>query len=73
MNVRQNLNKAEINNLNDTAGDFLNFVQLFGNKLKVCEFVNLWMVEDSIQSLDTITCGIFQICIYDNPEVNSKY
>ena len=30
------------------------------------------MVEDSIQSLDTITCGIFQICIYDNPEVNSK-
>ena len=33
------------------------------------------MVEDPIQSLDTVTCGIFQIYFYDNlfnPDVNSK-
>ena len=35
MNARKNLNKAETNNLNDTARDFLNFVLSFGNKLKV--------------------------------------
>ena len=32
------------------------------------------MVEDPIQSLDTVTCGIFQIHFYDNlfnPDVNS--
>ena len=33
------------------------------------------MVEDSIQSLDTVTCGKFQIYFYDNlfnPNVNTK-
>ena len=34
------------------------------------------MVEDPIQSLDTVTCGIFQIYFYDNfydtPDVNNK-
>ena len=33
------------------------------------------MVEDSIQSLDMVTCGKFQIYFYDNlfnPDVNTK-
>ena len=33
MNTCKNLNKAEVVNLSDTAGDFSYFFQLFGNKL----------------------------------------
>ena len=34
--------------------------------LKLRGFVNLWVVEDRIQDLDSVTCGIFQIYFYDN-------
>ena len=33
------------------------------------------MVEDRVQNLDSVTCGIFQIYFYDNlfnPDENSK-
>ena len=33
------------------------------------------MVEDRVQNLNSVTCGIFQICFYDNlfsPDENSK-
>lgn len=45
---------------------FFYFVQSFANKLKLHEFINLWMIEDPIQNLDTVTCGIFHIYFYDN-------
>ena len=61
LNACKNLTKNELDNLSDTARDFFYFVQSFGNKLKICNFVNLWVVEDRIQDLDTVTCGIFQI------------
>ena len=44
-------------------------------ELKLCDFVNLSVVEDRIQDLDSITCGIFQINFYDNlfnPNKNCK-
>ena len=41
-------------------------VQVFGNKLKLINFVNIWMVEDRVQSLDSVTCGIFQLYFYNN-------
>ena len=75
MNMCKNLNKAEIDNLSDTARDFSYFLKSFGNKLKVCNFVNLWMVQDTIQSLNTVTCGIVQISFYNklfDLDVNSK-
>ena len=59
-NPCKNLNKAEIDDLSDPARDLFYFVQSFGSKLKVSGFAILWMVEDTIQSLDTVTCGIFQ-------------
>ena len=71
----KNWSKNELDSLSDTALEFFYFVQLFGNKLKVCEFVNLWLLEDQIQEFYSITCGIFQIYLYDNlfnPDVNSK-
>ena len=51
------------------------FVQAFGIKLKLRNFVNTWMVEDRLQDLDSSTCGMFQLHFYDNlfnPNKNSK-
>ena len=75
MNTCKHLNKAEVDNFSDTARDFFCFIQSFENKLKIRDFVDLQMVEDSIQSLDMVTCGKFQIYFYDNlfnPDVNTK-
>lgn len=64
MKACKNLSSVEINNLSDTARDFFCFVQSFGNELKVHDFANLWMEEDPIRNLDTVT--IFQIHCYNN-------
>ena len=69
------LSKKEIDSLSDTAIDFFYFVQAFGIKLKLKSFVNIWMVEDRIQDLDSNTCRIFQVYFYENlfnPNQNSK-
>ena len=61
--------------MSDTASNFLHFVQAFGNLLKLRNFVNIWMVEDRVQNLDSVTCGIFQFYFYDNlfdQDENSK-
>ena len=71
----KNLSKNELDNSSDTAREFFYFVQSFGNKLKVCDSVNLWLLEDQIQELESVTRGIFQIYFYDNlynPDGNSK-
>ena len=60
------LSKNEINSLSDTARDFFYFIQAFGIKLKLKSFVNIWVVEDRIQDLDSSTCGIFQLHFYEN-------
>ena len=60
------LSEDEILPLSDTARDFFYFVQAFGNKLKLRSFLNIWMVEDRLQDLDSSTCGIFQIFFYEN-------
>ena len=54
MNACKNLTKNELDNLSDTAREFFHFVQPFGNKLKLCDFVNLWVVEERIQDLGTV-------------------
>ena len=45
---------------------FFYIVQSFGNKLKLTHFVNLWVVEDYIEDLDSVTCGIFKVDLYNN-------
>ena len=70
------LSKEEIDSLSDTPRDFFYFVQALGIKLKLRSFVNVWMVEDRMQDLDSVTCGIFQLLFYENlfnPNKNSKY
>ena len=69
------LTENEINSLSETARDFIYFIQAFGIKLKLRGFVNIWMVEDRLQDLDSATCDIFQIYFYQNlfnPKENSK-
>ena len=48
-------------NLKDPALDFFYFIRSFPNKLKLRDFVNIWVVEDRVQNLDSVTCGIFGI------------
>ena len=51
------------------------FIQAFGNKLKLRDFVNILMLEDRVQDINSVTCGIFEIYFYDNlfkSEKNSK-
>ena len=74
LNACKNLSKKELDSLSET-GNFFRFIQAFGNKLKLHNFVNIWMVEDRLQDLDFSTCGIFQLYFYDNffnPDENSK-
>ena len=74
LNACKNLTKKELDVLSDTATNS-SFVQAFGNKLKLRDFVNICIVEDRVQDLNSVTCGIFQMNLYDNlfnPNKNSK-
>ena len=75
LNACKNLSKKELDVLSDTATNFFHFIQAFGNKLKLRDFVNIWMVDDRVQDLNSVICGIFQIYFYNNlfdPNENSK-
>ena len=66
--IAKNLSVEELDALSDSdrASNFFHVIQAFGNKLKLHNFVNIWMVEDRVQNLDSVTCGIFQLYFYDN-------
>ena len=75
LNAYKNLSRKELDALSDTANDFFYFILAFGSKHKLCNFVNIWMVEDRVQNLNSVTCGIFQVYFYDNlfnPNKTSK-
>ena len=69
------LSQDEVDSLSDTARNFFWFTQAFGIKLKLRNFVNIWLVEDRLQDLDSSTCSIFQLYFFDNsfnPDESSK-
>ena len=71
----KNFSNDEIDSLSNTARNLFHFVFAFAIKLKLRNFVNIWMVEDRLQDLDSSTCGIFQLYFYDSlfsPRENSK-
>ena len=72
LNACKNLTKKELDALSDTATDFFHFVQAFGNKLKLHDFVNIWMVEDKVQDLNSVTCRIFQIYFMTTFPIQTK-
>ena len=45
----KSLSKEELDALSDTATNFFYFIQAFGSKLKLRNFVNIWMVEDRVR------------------------
>ena len=59
LNACKNLSKKEFDALSDTTTNFFHVIQAFGDKLKLRDFVNIWMVEDRVQDLDSVTCAIF--------------
>ena len=74
LSAYKNLSKRVLDALRDTANDFFRFLLAFGNKVKLRNFENIWMVEDRVQDLNSVTCGIFQLYFYDNlfnPNENS--
>ena len=71
----KSLSEEEFDSLSDKARNFFQFVQAFGIKLKLRNFVNIWMAEDRMQDLNSSTCGIFQLYFYNNffnPNQKSK-
>ena len=42
----------------DPLSDATNFIQAFDNKLKLRDFANMWMVENRVQDLISVTSGI---------------
>ena len=66
LNAFNNLTKKKLDSLSNTATNFFHFVLAFGNKLKLRDFVNIWMVEDRVQDFNSVTCSIFQIYFYYN-------
>ena len=66
LNNYKNLSADELDAVSDTPTNFYRFGQDFDNKLKLHNFVNIWMVEDRIQNLNSVGCGIFQLYFYNN-------
>ena len=66
LNVCKNLHKKELDAFSDTASNFFCFIQAFGNELKLRDLVNVWMEEDRVPDLHSVTCGILQIYFYNN-------
>ena len=66
LNACKNLSKKELDALSGAATNFFHSIQAFGNKVILHEFVNIWMAEDRVQDLDSVTCSIFQIYFYEN-------
>ena len=58
----------------ETVNDFFHFIESFSRYEKQ-NTISMWVLEDPIQNLTTDTCGIFQICFYENlffPDNDSK-
>ena len=51
LNACKSLTKKELDTLSNTATNFFHFIQALGNKLKLRNFVNIWVVEDRVQDL----------------------
>ena len=53
LNAFNNLTKKKLDSLSNTATNFFHFVLAFGNKLKLRDFKNIWMVEDRVQNFNS--------------------
>ena len=75
MNSYENLAENETKKLSETAQDLFHLIHSFGKNENITNFVNVWMLEDPIQKPTTVSCGSFQLYLYQNlffPNENSK-
>ena len=71
LNALKNINKRQ---LTPTAQDFFHKLNEFA-KVHKRQVVNVYMVDDCLQDLESDTCGIFQLYFYTNlflPKKNSR-
>ena len=61
----QKMSQKTKDQLKDTAQNFFHLLEQLA-KLKKTNFMNLLILENSIQNLTTSTCGLFQLCFYKN-------
>ena len=66
LNGCKNLSVDELDALSNIASIIFSLMQALGNKLKLRNFVNIWVVKDRVQNLHFATCNIFQLYYYDN-------
>lgn len=52
--------------LSETTRDFLYLLEAFGKYENLKKFVNVWLLEDPIQKIETSTCELFQLYFYKN-------
>ena len=57
------LSKRELATLSDTANDFIWFILAFGNKVKLRNFVNMWVVEGRVQDLNSVL-AVYSNCTF---------
>ena len=60
------LKKSKIISLSETARDFFHLLESFGKNKNVIKFVNVWLLKNPIQKIETSTCGPFQFYFYEN-------
>ena len=75
MNSNENLAENETKSLSESAQDLFHLTHSFGKNEIITNFVNVWMLEDPIQKATTVSCGSFQLYLYQNlffPNENSK-
>ena len=53
------LSEEEIDSLSDTARNFFRFILAFRIKLKLRNFVNIWMVQDKLQDLYSSILAVY--------------
>ena len=66
MNAYKMLKENETKKPSENAQDIFHLIHSFGKNEQLTNFVNVWMLEDTIQMPKTATCGPFQIYFYKN-------
>ena len=63
--TRQKLDQKGKSQLTETVQNFFHLLEQFA-KLKKSNCMNIIILENTIQEIETSTCGRFQLCLYEN-------
>ena len=58
--------KLNVTKLSATARDLFYFIESFGRLHNINDTVSTWMLEGSVQKINTYTCGPFQLFFFEN-------